>query len=68
MEFSRIVLSTKNVGGTGGGGALACQAATINVYNSTFVGNELKNESYGTGIHSASNVVSTCIIILLSVV
>ena len=45
----------KNVGGTGGGGALACQAATINVYNSTFVGNELKNESYGTGIHSASN-------------
>lgn len=45
----------QNVGGTGGGGALACQAATINVYNSTFVGNELKNESYGTGIHSASN-------------
>lgn len=44
----------KNVGGTGGGGALACQAATTSVYNSTFVGNELKNESYGTGIHSAS--------------
>lgn len=32
----------KNVGGTGGG-ALACQAATTSVYNSTFVGNELKN-------------------------
>lgn len=44
----------KNVGGTGGGGALACQTATTSVYNSTFVGNELKNESYGTGIHSAS--------------
>ena len=33
---------------------MACQAATTSVYNSTFVGNELKNESYGTGIHSAS--------------
>lgn len=45
----------KNAGGTGGGGALACQAAVVDVYNSTLVGNELQNNLYGTGIHSASN-------------
>lgn len=45
----------KNVGGTGGGGALACQAAIVDVFNSTFMQNELNNELYGTGIHSASN-------------